>query len=176
MYLKRGVIQIFFRLVEPLFSKYSCRCEIKHVNYGSLRQAHTCKVLHAPMKNVRNAKCVTHCAVNHVAFLSMWLVKIALTRDLKLFRINKSHFPFMEGGDFQVRTSSTDEAASDEEGLRIIDRMKRASWTTTAVDLWARLFVVLMKESCVRDCRNFFFMWLKFTPDSTMHGNIWIGY
>ena len=33
----------------------------------------------------------------------------------------------MEGGDFQVRTSSTDEAASDEEGSRIIDRMKRAS-------------------------------------------------
>ena len=40
MYLKPGVIQIFFRLVEPLFSKFSCCCEIKHVNYGSLRQAH----------------------------------------------------------------------------------------------------------------------------------------
>ena len=69
---------------------------------------HTCKVLHAPMKNVRNAKCVTHCAVNHVAFLSMGLVKIALIGDLKLFRIIKSHCPFMEGGDFQVRTGSTD--------------------------------------------------------------------
>ena len=33
----------------------------------------------------------------------------------------------MEGGDFQVRISWIDEAVSDEEESRIIDRMKRAS-------------------------------------------------
>ena len=71
----------------------------------------------------QNAPNIDRWTMSH---FSVWLVKICTYRWFQTLPNEEITLPFLEKGDFQVRISWTDEAVSDEEEFRIIDKMEMA--------------------------------------------------